>query len=493
MKLRGVLIVAVIAVVFVGSVVYGARQFANRPAAPAQPAASPGSNEDAFLKEVREKAKQIPPTENAKGLIPPVNGDQSLVPSISVEPAALDLGVVSREGMATGEIKVLNKGKGVLQIAQVSTSCGCTKATIAEDKKTVPPDGESVIAVSVDPKRIPGFESTKTVTITSNDPQQQRLNIQVTAKIDPEFELEPKELNFGEVEKGTPMEKTMVFRQLQPDPIEILEAAPMQKAADMDISFVKRPENEWASPQHPEYLLTVRIPDDVSPGPFDGRFTIKTTCKRLPSYTCMVRANIKAFYDVTPGRQLIVRSNTPSGQAGAATATITADQPFEVTDLKASGEDLTVASKPGDKPNTAVIDVALKPDAQPGSRYETITYSIKAGDKVYKERLAARVYAGARPGSVAAPMAMPGQPAVPGQAKANSPARQGEIQDAFRRLRERHPPLVNGVHVPATAVNPDGSPATPVPPVPPQASKPTPPVPPQAPVAPRPEAAPAAK
>jgi hypothetical protein len=160
MKLRLVVVIILVVVVLVGGVVYGKyRFFASAPSAAPEQSAGQGANqEEAFLQQARELAAKNPQAKAQEtGMLPPVTTDASLVPSISVDPAVLDLGVVAREGMATGEIKVVNKGKAPLEISQVSTSCGCAKATIDPNKKSVPPGGESVVSVSVDPKRFSGF------------------------------------------------------------------------------------------------------------------------------------------------------------------------------------------------------------------------------------------------------------------------------------------------------------------------------------------------
>jgi hypothetical protein len=381
------------------------------PAAPATPAAKT----DAFLKEARQIAQEKPAAGAPEtGLLPPAT-DSSNIPVIEADPAALDMGVISREGPSTGEIKIRNKGKATLEISQVSQSCGCVKASIDPKKRSVPPGGETVVTVTVDPKRIPSFESTKDVYVTSNDPKMPRLSVKVSAKIDPEFAVEPAELDFGDVPKGTVAEKTLLFRQLSDEPIEIQELRPLvSKSTDLDLSFAKRPEAEWKAPDRSEYVITVRLPADLSPGKLSGSFAIQSTCKRLPSFPCKVNANVTAFYDIGPARQLIVRGGLRPGQGGTSSTTVAADRPFEIQDLQVSGEDLTVSSKAGTAPNSQVIEVALKAEANPGQRNEAVTFTIKSGGEVYKERVPVRVYS-----AKAQPMLRPGF--VPEAAKRRPP------------------------------------------------------------------------
>lgn len=387
----------------------------------APPPQKPAAKEDAFIQEARKLSEKAPEAANNEtGLLPPAAANPDMIPVIQVEPAALDMGVIARDGLATGEVKVHNTGKAPLEIGQISQSCGCTKGSIDPKKKTVPPGGESIVTVTVDPKRIGTFESTKDIYISSNDPKTPRLTVKVTAKIDPEFSVEPRDLNFGDVPKGTVAEKTILFRQLSDEPIEIKELKPMaNRGMDMQLSFAKRPDAEWAAPNKPEYVITVRLPEDLSPGPLSGTFTIQSTCKRLPSYACAVKANITAFYNIGPSKQLILRSSVRPGQPSTASTTVSSDRPFEIQDLKVTGTGLTVSSKPGTAPNSQVIEVELKQDVEPGQRSETVTFTVKAGDQAYKELMPVRVYA-AKPLPQLGPLAPTASPAA-GAPQVNMP------------------------------------------------------------------------
>jgi len=399
----------------------------NTPTAPqetttvAAPPPQPAAKEDAFIQEARKLSEKAPEAaSNEAGLLPGAAANPDNVPVIQVEPAALDMGVVAREGLATGEVKIHNIGKTPLEINQISQSCGCTKGSIDPKRKTVPPGGETIVTVTVDPRRIASFESTKDIYISSNDPKTPRLTVKVTAKIDPEFSVDPKDLNFGDVPKGTVAEKTVLFRQLSDEPMEILELKPMaNRGMDMQLSFAKRPEAEWAAPNRPEYVITVRLPEDLSPGPLSGTFAIQSTCKRLPSYACTVKANITAFYNIGPSKQLILRSSVRPGQPSTASTTVSSDRPFEIQDLQVTGTGLTVSSKPGTAPNSQVIEVALKQDVEPGQRNETVTFTVKAGDEAYKERMPVRVYA-AKPLRQLGPLAPKSSPAA-GAPQVNMP------------------------------------------------------------------------
>lgn len=74
-------------------------------------------------------------------------------PAISVSPADFDFGKISRNKLASADFEIKNFGGEVLKITGVSTSCGCTKASI--DKKMLAPGESARLAVVFDPNYHP--------------------------------------------------------------------------------------------------------------------------------------------------------------------------------------------------------------------------------------------------------------------------------------------------------------------------------------------------
>ena len=418
MRLRSIHVVILIAAVVGGLVVYGAiRSSQDMPGNAARTAQSP-------------QAGELPPAkpQEAAGAVPLMVIDP---------PKTLDLGTIPRQGMTTAEIKVHNKGEATLHITKVQSSCGCTKASIKEKAKVIPPGGTSIITVTADPNRIPGFASRKTVTIMSDDPKNPRVRLSVLAKIDPEFALEPRNIEFGEIRKGAAPTQTMVLRQLSDEPVEVTEIMSFGAASKgLELAFEKRPEGQWASPGRPEYAISVGLPADAPLGGYTGRFAIKTTCKRVKQITCSATAKITSFYSIQPPppRPLLVHNRTQGPARGPAKATITAECPFEISGLRPSTDSLVVTQKPGPEPNSVVIEVSLKPDVAAGRRNETVEFTIASDEESFTERIPVRVYVTRTPTPGTARKLAPPRPAVralqrprptaPGPTASGSPATQ---------------------------------------------------------------------
>jgi len=89
-------------------------------------------------------------------------------PRIAVEPASQDLGEVPREPLEL-TYTVRNEGGNPLRIEKVSTSCGCTKATMERD--TITPGDSAELRVTMDPTEDNLYgDLLRVIYLRSNDP-----------------------------------------------------------------------------------------------------------------------------------------------------------------------------------------------------------------------------------------------------------------------------------------------------------------------------------
>lgn len=104
-------------------------------------------------------------------------------PAIAVVPAEFDFGNIAAADTVTGAITIQNRGKRSLQIKELSTSCGCTTASVSET--TVAPGAETILTIGFDPQAHPGLYGPllRMIYVQSNDPNQPELEIPVTVTI----------------------------------------------------------------------------------------------------------------------------------------------------------------------------------------------------------------------------------------------------------------------------------------------------------------------
>ena len=89
-------------------------------------------------------------------------------PQIVVEPALQDLGQMPQEPIELS-YTVRNEGDSLLQIEKISTSCGCTEATL--DHEIIPPGESTQLRVTLDPIEDNLYGNLlRVIYIRSNDP-----------------------------------------------------------------------------------------------------------------------------------------------------------------------------------------------------------------------------------------------------------------------------------------------------------------------------------
>jgi len=105
-------------------------------------------------------------------------------PNVSVSPTSHDFGdIVQSEGVVTTYFTVTNKGDESLEINRLSTSCGCTTATM--DKSPLQPRERREMTVVFDPMVHPDqFGSIERVVyLQTSDPDQSEIEIDITGNV----------------------------------------------------------------------------------------------------------------------------------------------------------------------------------------------------------------------------------------------------------------------------------------------------------------------
>jgi len=108
-------------------------------------------------------------------------------PAIRVTPLIYDLGVVIYGDVVKHIFIIENIGDQPLEITRLSTSCGCTKAMMTEANKIIEPGSSAPMTVTFDPAVHKDDtdlgELSRTIYIETNDPQNPRSQVEITANV----------------------------------------------------------------------------------------------------------------------------------------------------------------------------------------------------------------------------------------------------------------------------------------------------------------------
>ena len=111
---------------------------------------------------------------------PAATAPATRAPRIAVDPAAFDFGPLRAGRKVHRQFAVKNFGAADLEIANVTTTCGCTAALL--DRTTIKPGRSATLRVTFDTRDDRG-KVTRRVLIESNDPARPRLELRLEATV----------------------------------------------------------------------------------------------------------------------------------------------------------------------------------------------------------------------------------------------------------------------------------------------------------------------
>jgi uncharacterized cupredoxin-like copper-binding protein len=116
------------------------------------------------------------------GTVLDTNGvkENVFLPLLSFSESQHDFGKVKEGKVVDYTFKFKNSGKGVLEVNNVSTSCGCTVASISS--KILKPGEEGTLLVELDTKGREG-RMNRNITIQSNDPKEPNKTLLIFADV----------------------------------------------------------------------------------------------------------------------------------------------------------------------------------------------------------------------------------------------------------------------------------------------------------------------
>lgn len=103
---------------------------------------------------------------------------------IVITPSSLDFGDIDQSGgIVSARVEITNTGNQILEIFRVSTSCGCTTATM--DTTPLSSNDTRILTIEFDPMVHPDQQGpiTRVVYIQSSDPEQPEIEINVTGNV----------------------------------------------------------------------------------------------------------------------------------------------------------------------------------------------------------------------------------------------------------------------------------------------------------------------
>lgn len=346
----------------------------------AQASSTPRSDAD-VIQEAREAAGGAPNTEVKTASLAATTAPDGAVPLIEVETNDYDMGIIANDKLSEGQVMVYNRGNAALKITKVNTQCGCTKGKMSKD--TIEPGKSAPLEITVDPFKIPQFDSSKTLTLFTNDPENPTVKVQVAARVNPEVIVEPDRIEFGEVNKGQTQTATVRLIQNTDAALVLKNLQLVGQSEHYETKMEEIAPEEWANPDRREYLVTAKVLENAPTGKLRANIVLETEFPRLPRVTVPMGLEVKGLYKIDP--QVVTLRSVTTGQTIEDVLKITSEIPFEVLGVESTNDFLTVTHAAGEEPNSVMFDVAVAEDPAQRWQRDTWTLTIKADGKEFKE------------------------------------------------------------------------------------------------------------
>lgn len=189
--------------------------------------------------------------------------------------AKVDFGRVSQGTVVPFEFVLRNEGDAPLNIENVKPSCGCTAALVSDS--VVPPGGEARITGTVKTARFQD-RITKTITVTSNDPNAPRTTLTVTGLVDVPFYLQPAYLNFGQVKRGQGEQRTATLTVKDESKLPVVFGQPEVKNPNFAVTLTPKGTEDPVQ----EYDIAVDLSADAPQGQLSTSVVIPVEGEKAP-------------------------------------------------------------------------------------------------------------------------------------------------------------------------------------------------------------------
>lgn len=324
----------------------------------------------------------LPPTnaENSKSSKAQMNDDS---PRIVLDETSFDFGVHPAGSELKHSFTFSNKGKTLLVIEKIKSSCGCTAAIASAQE--IPPGESGRIDVTFKPGNARGTFA-KHVTVMSNDPMNPAAVIEISATVKVILAAEPERLHFPRVKPDSTAEIQLAITGEELPAASITRifiettsgkepgTQPKEKVADA-ITWKMIDDRKQ---EDPSYKLTVILNTaSMKPGIYERKMIVETTSKVVP------RVEIPVFFEITgpltydPRVVHLTRVAPDAHPARSVTITSANGQPFKILDASiddpefdinlnskeaAAIQSLTIVMKEGFRKEQITIDLIVTTD-----------------------------------------------------------------------------------------------------------------------------------
>lgn len=273
--------------------------------------------------------KKNPNQSDATG--PTDSGDRATIEFPSLEH---DFGEIWVGTQLNYVFEVKNTGNLPLELLKIKPSCGCTVAKNYD--KTIAPGATGKIPITLNSKRLNG-QFTKTIRVTSNDPNRETVTLRVKGNAKPYVQINPRFVNFPTIKAHEEKSAKVKLTNNSPQPLKL--TLPRQKfGQSFTAELIEKIPGE-------EYELLVHAKPPYREGPNRANIQIKTNIAEQPLLSIRTTAIVKPTLEVLP-KQLLIRQARNKEWTQRITLTNNGESPVILLSASSNEEKFGLAIEP---------------------------------------------------------------------------------------------------------------------------------------------------
>ncbi len=280
-----------------------------------------------------------------------------------------DFGTIARGAKAEYEFRLKNLYVENVHIASVRASCGCTSASVKDDKRLLKTHETGAILAHINSRAYQGARSA-TITVTFDRPFGAEVQLHVSAHIRGDVVVEPGSAQLGSVAQGTVAEKTLRVSSPARSDFRILEVHCANPHLSATATEDRRGSGQTA------YQLRVRLAPDAPAGYVRDQLVLVTNDYRNRQVHVLVEGRVRPPISISPtllfmgilkpgekaSKQLVIRSEEPF----VVRKIISADDSFAFDTSAEQGPKrlhvITVTFIAGDEPGKVIRAIRIETD-----------------------------------------------------------------------------------------------------------------------------------
>jgi hypothetical protein len=286
----------------------------------------------------------------------PSAGAQDWVNAVFPE-KAFDFGTVARGAKVLHAFKLVNRTNQEIHIADWRTKCGCTEVRVGA--RAIPPGTLTVVEAVVDTTKFEGYKASG-LTLVIDRPSYVEVDLNLTCFIQGEIVLNPGQIDFGIVRHASKptVTLTMNYNGGRPD----FAVSRMQTRSGDVTAKVSELGRTAGGPT--QFLVTATLNPSAANGLFRDQVTLITNDPAIPTLPISVMANVQSAVTVSPS--VLNLGRVRPGEVVKKTIMVRSSQPFKLTEVKASDDDLSATPDPDGSRPLHMVDLTFKAPSRSG-------------------------------------------------------------------------------------------------------------------------------